>query len=328
MDVSCIVHVFRKIKRRAKCQLLTLNISNVQACIAGIFVTITLLICFLNFELIRKQFEGRSTADINSWRLAHLSKACKKWNNGGHTNLQPAFYLHSKNNSLVYCLVFKAGTSTWFYNFNSWAGYSEYEIMHIDNLFLARKFYPKENRLTLMQSMKDSFSFIIVRHPFERLMSAFEDRLVSMKNAYYSRVSQAIYKRYHPMGKGTISFRDFVQYIIDDVRYNNGTIALDIHWCPINNLCTPCFARYDYIIKLETYQQDVETMIKQANLQGIVKLAQINHVRKDSVQTLAMKYFSQLTQEQMDRLYNIYEMDFELFGYSAETYFQIPKALT
>uniref|UniRef100_A0A182W3R8 Carbohydrate sulfotransferase n=1 Tax=Anopheles minimus TaxID=112268 RepID=A0A182W3R8_9DIPT len=324
MDASCIVHVFRRIKRR---RLFTLNISNVQACIGGIFVTVTLVICFLNFELIRKQFEAQSAADVNSWRLAHLSKACKKWNNGGHSNLQPAFYLHSKNHSLVYCLVFKAATSSWFYNFNSWAGYSEYEIMHIDNLFLARKFYPKENRLTLMQSMEHSFSFLVVRHPFERLMSAFEDRLVSKKNAYYARAAQAIYKRYHPTGRGTISFRDFVQYIIDDVKYNNGTIALDIHWCPINNLCTPCLARYDFIVKLETYKQDVETMIKAANLQGIVKLAQVNQVRKDAVATLAMKYFSQITQQQMDSLYSIYEIDFELFGYSAETYFRIPKAL-
>uniref|UniRef100_A0A182K9U2 Carbohydrate sulfotransferase n=1 Tax=Anopheles christyi TaxID=43041 RepID=A0A182K9U2_9DIPT len=95
--------------------------------------------------------------------------------------------------------------------------------MHIDNLFLARKFYPKENRVTLMQSMEHSFSFIIVRHPFERLISAFEDRLLSMKNAYYSRVSQAIYHRYHPGENGKISFRDFVQYIIDDVDYRNST---------------------------------------------------------------------------------------------------------
>uniref|UniRef100_A0A182MUV9 Carbohydrate sulfotransferase n=1 Tax=Anopheles culicifacies TaxID=139723 RepID=A0A182MUV9_9DIPT len=187
----------------------------------------------------------------------------------------PRSKVDTKNHSLVYCLVFKAATSSWFYNFNSWAGYSEYEIMHIDNLFLARKFYPKENRLTLMQSMEHSFSFIVVRHPFERLMSAFEDRLVSKKNAYYTRVAQAIYKRYHPIGRGSISFRDFVQYIIDDVEHNNGTIALDIHWCPINNLCTPCLARYDFIIKLETYKQDVENMIRATNLQGVVKLAQL-----------------------------------------------------
>uniref|UniRef100_A0A182YLX7 Carbohydrate sulfotransferase n=1 Tax=Anopheles stephensi TaxID=30069 RepID=A0A182YLX7_ANOST len=327
MGVSCIILASRKLKRRLKCQLFALNISNVQACIGGIFATITVVICFLNFELIRNQFGERSAADINRWRLDHLANACKRWNNGGHTNLQPAFYLHSKNHSLVYCLVFKAGTSSWFYNFNSWAGYSEYEIMHIDNLYLARKFYPKENRLTLMQSMQHSFSFIIVRHPFERLMSAFEDRLASRKNAYYSRVAQAIYRRYHPQGQGTVSFRDFVQYILDDVRHNNGTIALDIHWCPINNLCTPCLARYDFIIKLETYQQDVAAMIEAAKLQGIVRLAQINHVRKEPVRTLAAKYFSQITRAQMDKLYSIYEMDFELFGYSAETYFQIPKAL-
>uniref|UniRef100_A0A182PK88 Carbohydrate sulfotransferase n=1 Tax=Anopheles epiroticus TaxID=199890 RepID=A0A182PK88_9DIPT len=298
------------------------------ACIGGIFVVITLIICVTNYELIRTAFGERSVVDINNWRLAHLAKACKRLNNGEHTNLQPAFYLHSKNHSLLYCLVFKAGTSSWFYNFNSWAGYSEYEIMHIDNLFLARKFYPKENRVTLMQSMEHSFSFIIVRHPFDRLISAFEDRLVSRKNAYYSRVSQAIYHRYHPGGNGYISFRDFVQYIIDDVEYRNSTMGLDIHWCPVNNLCTPCLARYDFIMKLETYEQDMAVLIKAARLQGKVKLVKVNHARKESLETLMHKYFSQITQKQMDMLYSIYKIDFELFGYSAESYFQIPKALT
>uniref|UniRef100_A0A182QUE4 Carbohydrate sulfotransferase n=1 Tax=Anopheles farauti TaxID=69004 RepID=A0A182QUE4_9DIPT len=286
-----------------------------------------LLIYFLNYELIRARFGSESVVDINEWRLDHLAKACKRRNNGGHTNLQPAFYLHSKNHSLLYCLVFKAGTSSWFYNFNSWAGFTDYEIMHVDNLFLARKFYPKENRVTLMNSMEHSFSFIVVRHPFERLISAFEDRLVSMKNAYYSRMSRAIYHRYHPNEGGNISFRDFVQFIIDDVEYNNTTLALDIHWCPINNLCTPCLARYDFIVKMETYARDVQTLVKAARLEGVVRLAHVNHVRKDSVNGLAAKYFSQLTQRQFDMLYSIYEIDFELFGYSADMYFQIPKAL-
>ncbi|KFB53229.1 hypothetical protein ZHAS_00021439 [Anopheles sinensis] len=245
------------------------------------------------------------------------------------TNLQPAFYLHSKNHSLLYCLVFKAATSSWFYNFNSWAGYTDYEIMNVDNLLLARQFYPKENRITLMNSMENSFSFIIVRHPFERLISAFEDRLVSMKNAYYSRVSRAIYRRYHPSGNGVISFRDFVQYILDEVQYNNNnTSALDIHWCPVNNLCTPCLARYDLIVKMETYERDIRLLLKATRLEGKVKLVHINHARKEALDKLIQKYFSQITEEQMDKLYSIYQIDFELFGYSAENYFQVTKALT
>ncbi|XP_041782841.1 carbohydrate sulfotransferase 8-like [Anopheles merus] len=328
MGISCVIHLYRKVKRRVTCRLFTLNISNIQACIGGIFIITLLMICVVNYELIRTEFGEKFATDINKWRLSHLTNVCQRLNNGGHTNLQPAFYLHSKNYSLVYCPVFKAGTSTWFYNFNTWAGFTEYEIMHNDNLFLARKFYPIENRVTLMQSMAHSFSFIIVRHPFERLISAFEDRLVSMKNAYYSRVSLAIYRRYHPTGSGKITFRDFVQYIIDDVEYRNSTMGLDIHWSPVNNLCTPCLARYDYIIKLETYEQDVEVMIKAAKLQGKVKLMQLNHVRKEPVEILIMKYFSQITQKQIEMLYSIYEIDFQLFGYSADKYFQIPKSLT
>uniref|UniRef100_A0A182FBM1 Carbohydrate sulfotransferase n=1 Tax=Anopheles albimanus TaxID=7167 RepID=A0A182FBM1_ANOAL len=303
-----------------------LNISNVQGVVTACIGVLVLLTLCVKFGLFSVRVLNQPVEEILEQRIKHLETTCRNLNNGGHKVIQPAFYLHSKNHSLLYCLVFKAGTSSWFYNFNSWAGYTEYEIMHVDNLLLARQFYPKQNRVSLMNSMNHSFSFIIVRHPFERLISAFEDRLVSMRNPYYSRISRSIYKRYHPGGSGAISFRDFVQYIIDDVAYNNSTLTLDIHWCPINNLCTPCLARYDLIIKLETYARDMEVLIKHTGLQGKIKPVHINHARKEATESLIQKYFSQITDKQMDALYSIYEIDFMLFGYSAEKYFQIPKA--
>ncbi|XP_058065609.1 carbohydrate sulfotransferase 8-like [Anopheles bellator] len=302
------------------------NVSNLQGACTACIGVVVLLLLIVTVTLLCVRLRDRppeeGVQDILEGRITHLRNACNRLDNGGHQSVHPAFYLHSKNNSLLYCLVFKAGTSSWFYNFNSWAGYTEYEIMHIDNLFLARKFYPQLTRSALMHSMEHSFSFLIVRHPFERLISAFEDRLVSMRNAYYSRVSRAIYERYHPGGTGVISFRDFVQFIIEDVAYSRD---LDVHWCPVNNLCTPCLVRYDLIIKLETYAQDVEVLLRRTNLRDKIKPVHINHTRRDVVDRLIEKYFSQITQKQMDALYAIYEIDFMLFGYSAEKYFQVPK---
>ncbi|XP_049542502.1 carbohydrate sulfotransferase 11-like [Anopheles darlingi] len=307
------------------------NISNVQGAVTACIGVLILLTLCANFGLFSVRFYGQSVEEILKQRITHLETACRNLENGGQKNIQPAFYLYSKNHSLLYCLVFKAGTSTWFYNFNSWAGYTDYEIMHVDNLLLARKFYPKLNRVSLMNAMDHSFSFIIVRHPFERLISAFEDRMVSMRNPYYSRMSRAIYERYSgdtPGDKsGTISFRHFVQFIIDDVAYNKQqTSALDIHWAPMYQLCTVCLAKYHMIIKLETYARDVEVLIKQTGLQGKIKPVHINHGRKETTEILIQRYFSEITDKQMEALYSIYELDFLLFGYSAEKYFQIPKA--
>uniref|UniRef100_A0AAG5DTG8 Carbohydrate sulfotransferase n=1 Tax=Anopheles atroparvus TaxID=41427 RepID=A0AAG5DTG8_ANOAO len=329
MSVVCTRRLVRQLKKCDKNKQLRLDVSGIRGRTVGYVFLIILVIGIVCIKLFWLRVHQETVEEVNEKRLIHLQNACKRLGNAGYTNLQPAFYLHSKNHSLLYCLVFKSGTSSWLYNFNSWAGYTDYEIMHIDNLLLARQFYPKENRVTLMNSMEHSFSFIIVRHPFERLISAFEDRLVSMKNAYYSRVSRAIYRRYHPTGNGVISFRDFVQYILEDVEHNNNnTNALDIHWCPVNNLCTPCLARYDFIVKMETYDQDIQLLIRAAHLEGKVKLVHINHVRQEALDDLIHKYFSQLTEKQMDALYRIYETDFELFGYSADYYFKIPKALT
>uniref|UniRef100_A0A182Q264 Uncharacterized protein n=1 Tax=Anopheles farauti TaxID=69004 RepID=A0A182Q264_9DIPT len=77
--------------------------------------------------------------------------------------IEPSFYIHVKNESLLYCLVFKSGTTTWFYNINRWAGVSEEKILDdkTDNFNIARQKYPFENPRVLLNSMKNTFSFIV-----------------------------------------------------------------------------------------------------------------------------------------------------------------------
>lgn len=54
-------------------------------------------------------------------------------------------FLINKQHNLVWCNVFKAASSTWFYNFNLLAGYTEYELLHTKEspVNLARKRYSR-----------------------------------------------------------------------------------------------------------------------------------------------------------------------------------------
>lgn len=44
-------------------------------------------------------------------------------------------------------------------------------------LILARKKYPRPSLSELQRAINESLSFLIVRHPFERLLSAYRDKL-------------------------------------------------------------------------------------------------------------------------------------------------------
>ncbi|XP_049544296.1 carbohydrate sulfotransferase 11-like [Anopheles darlingi] len=236
--------------------------------------------------------------------------------------------MHIKNESLLFCLVFKSGTTSLFYNINRWAGYSSDEILDqkTDNLMLARRKYPWENPKVLQNTMKNTYSFIVVRHPFLRLISAYEERLLEQVHPYYKNLSHQIYKKYHNDGIefGIPSFQDFVQYIIDHYKQHPQQ-KLDLHVTQINELCSPCRARYDAILKLETFAQDISYLATQTHLQHKIKPVHMNHSRRDSTDRLIQKYFSQITRQQFFDLFSIYMIDFQLFNYSADGYLQHTK---
>ena len=78
---------------------------------------------------------------------------------------------------LLYCPVFKAASTSWLVNYlklsNSSTNPKEGNLhKKIDNLFPA----PATFKLR-KQIYSESVKFIIVRHPFERLVSAYRDKL-------------------------------------------------------------------------------------------------------------------------------------------------------
>uniref|UniRef100_A0AAG5DRL1 Carbohydrate sulfotransferase n=1 Tax=Anopheles atroparvus TaxID=41427 RepID=A0AAG5DRL1_ANOAO len=289
------------------------------AIVVSAFLCVSLL-----YWIIRDTDE--STEQINQHRLLHLREACERNSNGDKHIIETSFYIHVKNESLLYCLVFKSGTTSWFYNINRWAGYSKEKILDdkTDNFNLARQKYPFENPTVLLTSMKNTYSFIVVRDPFERLISAYEERLLGQIHPYYKNLSYKIYRKYHDDGReyGLPTFQDFVRYVVDEFRDSHPT---DLHWRPINDLCTPCLARYDFILKMETFAQDMEYLANRTQLSGKIDRVQMNHSRRDSVNRLIKKYFSQLTRQQLQDLYDIYKIDFDLFEYSSKKYFELVK---
>ncbi len=89
--------------------------------------------------------------------------------------------------------------------------------------------------------------------------------------------------------------------------------------------CAYCDISYDFLGKMETFQEDLEYLSRVARLPSWS--TSVDHVRLNpsrpgatSSQERTLKYFSTLTERQKERLAQFYALDFEAFDYDPEPY--------
>ena len=79
-------------------------------------------------------------------------------------------------------------------------------------------------------------------------------------------------------------------------------------------VCKPCDTSYDAIIKSETLDQDTEWFFEKLKIFNLTEEWNEDLVYdKNYIST--EKYFSQLSKENVYRLYQKYQIDFEMFNY-------------
>ncbi len=82
---------------------------------------------------------------------------------------------------------------------------------------------------------------------------------------------------------------------------------------------------YDAIGKTETFDEDAKFVLDSNGLADLVpnvnkRINATPNSTSVASNAKALQYFSQLTQGQRTSLFRLYELDFEMFGYSAEEY--------
>ena len=108
---------------------------------------------------------------------------------------------------------------------------------------------PILNLKTLVSKM-NYFAFSFVRHPFDRLVSAYLDKIVNNKVEFYNTVAENIHKKY-----GNVTFENFLLHILS-TRYDP-----DPHWIPYYKVCPYCditkYAQSQFTGRLETFESDL-----------------------------------------------------------------------
>lgn len=118
-----------------------------------------------------------------------------------------------------------------------------------------RKIYGRPSPEVLQEaiSQPNVKTFLVKRHPFERLFSGFKDKILrAIRGSYHDKVSQLILNTYRGLPKRMYrhkktvpTFAEFVEYILDTYASKN---EIDMHWAPVVDFCSVCkVASLEYV---------------------------------------------------------------------------------
>jgi len=147
----------------------------------------------------------------------------------------------------------------------------------------------------------------------ERVLSAYKNKFVEPNEYYHPAYGREIIKRYRPnatkealkTGSG-VTFPEFTQFWVETRRW-------DEHWGQFDRLCHPCAVNYDFIGRFENLFEDASYLIKKAGIDDRVSSLSF---RSSNTAADMLHYYSQIPKQRIFQMAQIYQSDYELFGYS------------
>merc|ERR1712088_535350 len=147
--------------------------------------------------------------------------------------------------------------------------------------------------------MGNATKFLVVRHPLDRLVSSYPDKVGEFQ---------------------VPTFPEFIDYVVKE------TVGLEspkdwkgvMTWKSYYAKCLPCDVKYDAIMKLETHTEDEKWLINTKNLTQLSRVRDWRHLSSNSA--LRKELIGQLSKAQLQSIYKNYQVDFEMFNYTMDKY--------
>jgi len=245
-----------------------------------------------------------------------------------------------KQYGLMWCKIPKAASTSWLHAFIKLANIPEDQIPKENDFGLhgfLRDKYPLLSKNLFKQFILKSIKFVVVRHPFERIISAYVDKLEDYKRDlkyrggyYYAMYGSDIvekyrekYSRKYPENqlfkRKEPSFVEFIDYLLDTPVEN-----YDEHWKPQYLLCPPCHFNFDVIAKMDTFDRDTNFILRKRNLEDKIFLEKKHATAVNStISSQASRMFNQVPKLMVEKLYEKLKVDFEMFNYSPEDFINL-----
>ena len=255
------------------------------------------------------------------------------------------FLMTDPPRKMGYCEVPKAASTTWrhiLWDMNSISrdGIEEHDTRKI---LLSKKYSMHANNNDDLTRLNQTniLKIIIVRHPFERLGSAYHDKFIVLRNKSrhsqpfirivdgirkYQRNQMNINSTNPCLVKGSVQFpfSCFVEYVLHrtmrplyDIFFRD-----DDHWWPYTEMCRVCRVHYDFVGHVERLQEDIEILSNKFPENDVLKDMHQKKVKahctascKNTTNEVYIKYFHEITKDTIIRLYFRFFDDFKFGGY-------------
>ena len=213
------------------------------------------------FEAEKERQRNVEIEDRFNARKVFLLNACQMYGNStlfrkiksAAVRLPPVWPV--SNESVRYCPIQKTGSTTWRALLLKVRKKMQLEAKR-------RSRIPKRKISSLARSLvHKETSFVFVREPYSRLMSAYVDKLFCPNTLFWQGTGKYIVKNFRENPSKSslrcghdVTFPEFISYVI---HAQETGAHRDGHFIPIHDHCDFCNANYDYIGHLETISEDL-----------------------------------------------------------------------
>ncbi|XP_071963853.1 carbohydrate sulfotransferase 11-like [Antedon mediterranea] len=260
---------------------------------------------------------------IHAKRINHTREMCRFYRDKIPKPVNTPLLLVNEEHKIVYCQTPKAGTVSWCRILLILAGYKNYtEVMNMTapevssawktNVTIFQRFSYKKQR----EIMDTYTKFMFVRHPFSRLLSAFNQKLGPHLQSYgrFQDIFNQILKNFkwdHNDKSQTVKFKDFLNLVINGSARHSSD-----HWREMYTVCYPCDVPYDIIGYFEDIENDSKYIFNLTNIHNLKFPRSTGaHLTNSSSKDILRNEFSSIPIPILGELYNKFKYDFTLFGY-------------
>ncbi|XP_042205449.1 carbohydrate sulfotransferase 11-like isoform X2 [Homarus americanus] len=252
----------------------------------------------------------------------HVNDACRTLNISLPISSFMLSHMHfDDKRKAIYCFIPKVACTSWK---RVWMKTTGIVPPDQDLALIGR--YTVHTRVPLLSATKESMEklntykkFLFVRHPFDRVLSAYKDKLenVDRQSSYnfHKEIGEKIEKKY----RGTkdshgdnVTFSEFIRFISEP---GHGTFEQrNEHWLSMHEICNPCAVQYDFIGKYETIKVDADYVLDWLGATDMVDGFPASD-RPFHARRYDPKYFNQLSHNEKMNFFNKYLADFVAFDY-------------